>query len=72
MKLELGKMYNTRDIIKEYMPCNIQIGTCYVWKKYDYLHRGPDDGERYLLQPLLNNMFRVHNIYNINKKVSRK
>lgn len=68
LELEIGKMYNVRDIIKDYMPCNIKIGSYYAWKKYNYEHllsNKVDDGLRYLLQPLLNNMYRVHNIYSI-------
>jgi len=65
IELELGKLYNVRDVVKDYMPCNIKIGTCYVWKKYDFAHKNQDNGLRYLMQPLLNNMYRVHNIYSV-------
>lgn len=71
MNLELGKFYNAREVVKEYMSCNEKIGSYYIWKKYDYMHKNQDDGLRYVLQPLLNNMYRVHSIFNINNKNNR-
>lgn len=72
MKLELGKFYDVKEINETMIKID-SFGNSFVYKDKDFLLNGKDDGDRYLLQPILNHSYRVSFKYNIkdieNKRV---